>query len=373
MKIILAIFTVFLVIVIGLFNSAKERPKLYVPYPYEVKTQDRIPDSFAEKIQILVVGDHMAQSLLPYLPSLQKVLSQGLNKPVQITYLRGPKDNLSRTLNKLKKFSKLPPLILYLGGSSELYEQKFHIKDIPLIRQNLRLFERPLVASLIKMVPQTSQFIYRSPSERIVLKNEISVDTFDYSDMQWQQKVALTLKFYEHELKELINYIHENNSELMMITSPINLEAAPQKVCHNAILPELESYLNKVGALIEDSRYKEALKSLEQIKDQYIGHSEAYFYHGKLMLHFGRYQEAKISFQLAKAFDCGRSASQPAFNQIIRQFAERYGVAMVDFDQLIQSDLGKNTLFFDQVYPQHFYYQQALAILAKRLKKLFKL
>jgi predicted Zn-dependent protease len=147
----------------------------------------------------------------------------------------------------------------------------------------------------------------------------------------------------------------------------------PLEVCSNTTNPEIERKQNEIQGLIEENAYKSAYRQLKSLREDSIANARTYFMLGQVQKKLGQTTKAKQSLTLASAYDCSLWRGGPVFNNIMRQEAKENNISLVDFDQIVNQQYGRNVLFLDDSYPQNIFYRAFTLELSKIVKKEFNL
>lgn len=332
------------------------QPALIAPLPYQIETDYGEEIDMAEGANVLIVGDRLGKSLERYQDTLVKKLSAKLKDPLRVYNWARENEGLNRTLHKLKSLRKFPEVILYLGGSEEFYEERFHINDREKILENVKKFKDEHIASVIYTLPVLSRFIY-SPVKFYKLTSEIQKDPGDFTSKYQQDKMEVSFNLFDTELEELISLVKEKGSYLVLSTSPVNLLIPPKKVCANSSTETLEEYQRELGARLEKGQHKILVKELRKLAQTTIGNASSFYLLGQAALGSGLFDEAKAAFIKAAAFDCGNWRSHPVFNSIIKKKVTDAGIKLIDFDNIVNRHMGTNELFLGEHFPQELYYE----------------
>ncbi|MBI2520277.1 MAG: tetratricopeptide repeat protein [Bdellovibrio sp.] len=375
MKKFIVILVSSLLIALGMFfYSARNAPTQIIPYPYLINVPAPNDRSEAENANILLVGDRMAISFARFMPALIQDLSGNLRIPLKFHTWAVEGEGLHRTLARLKHLSHWPKVIIYLGGSEEGFENKFDIKDYSKIMLNFKLFSNPKIATLIMTMPFTSKVLYTHP--QYVLLGESKVQREEVTFQQGHEELSflkLSFKLFESEMRELHTLAREHESSVIMLTSPINLEVQPKKVCSDMITATTMTEEVKIQDLFEQGNYKEAFNILVPIANTLPGNANIQFMLGKAARESGQLALAKDAFYKSVAFDCELWRTHPVFNGITRHLTQEFGQTLVDFDLLVNGQYGKDALFLNDTFPQDVYFKLASNLLKEKLKKIFNI
>jgi hypothetical protein len=67
-------------------------------------------------------------------------------------------EGLHRTLHRLKMLKALPPIIIYHGGSEELFEKSFLSSEYSAIMENIKIYEDFKLSDTIKLPQRPTTF-----------------------------------------------------------------------------------------------------------------------------------------------------------------------------------------------------------------------
>ncbi|MBT6326299.1 MAG: hypothetical protein HOJ35_10050, partial [Bdellovibrionales bacterium] len=339
----------------------RPKPTMITPYTYtfSYNYSNSTQINEIQNSQILILGDRQGKNLDAFLPELTKEVSVNLRKPIKIFNWSSDGDGLHRSLEKLKSLKKIPPLVVVYGTSQEFYEKKFNINDHKTIFSNFKKYHNTKILTAIMSFPILSKFIYKSLKYYNLPESPVE-NTKQYRAAAKQMQMSLTYKFFEHELKDLTQKVLENESSLVLITSPINLGAPPRTTCSNALTKTIQIQTNDIKKIIKKEQYKIAYNKLKELSNVTVGNAQIFYMLGVASKNMGRITESKKYFQKSAAFDCSTWRSNIVFNNIIRKSSVENGSILLDFDYLINQDFGKNHLFLDEVIPQDLYLKSML-------------
>ena len=74
--------------------------------------------------------------------------------------------------------------------------------------------------------PFLSKFIYEPVS--LIKLDSLNEDRDNLEGEDKLTKMEMTYKFFRHQLWDMINYVKEKNSTLILLTTPINLKVPPK-------------------------------------------------------------------------------------------------------------------------------------------------
>lgn len=334
----------------------KSAPTQVLPLPYSFKSIELDGLQSAQEAHILVVGDRMGASLNPYLEMINQQLSNKLKGPLRIVNWSRNGEGLHRTLEKLKNLEKFPAIILYLGGSQEFEERRFHLDQAAPILRNFQRYQDERFLSAIMTLPVLSRFLYH-PHPRVVFEN-FNPETLEFSAEEQQLRVSTTLQIYRFEMQELIRLVKTKKSKLVLSTQPLNLDLAPKKVCENAQTQTQKIEQNEIMELLQERRSKEAFARSKDLVENTLGNAQNFFLKGQSAKALGMFQEALGNLQLAIIFDCEPTRASPLINEMLQQFAKKEDLYFIDFNWILNQNFGKDELFLGDIYPQNIYYQR---------------
>ncbi|MBT3584461.1 MAG: hypothetical protein HN509_06125 [Halobacteriovoraceae bacterium] len=337
------------------------------PLPYTLKIASLHGATDANQANVLIVGDRMGLALKRLIPKIVKDLSGDLMEPLKIFNWSEEGEGLHRTLHKLRSLSKLPSLIIYHGASQEFFEKKFLVQERKKILDNIRKFEDEKFASLLISFPLLSRFLYKKVTYIPISKKIQNKTVYPSFAKQWQMELAF--KLYEIEMKTMMEYIKGNDSRLITITTPINLEIMPRAVCDNSETNTILIEQRDLEQLIKKGKSKQAYGPLKELAIKTVGNARSYHLYGLAALKLGRFKEARLNLHKAAALDCKTWRGNAVFNIIMRKEAKYQGQSLIDFDQLINQQLGQNVLFKDEIFPQNLFYDELREVLKLEIKK----
>ena len=378
MKLLKKLFKVLLALVVvcilvgGYFLYARQSKNIVstVPYPYYFK--DFKTTDYDNNAPILIIGDRMAKRLELFKDQLAKKISTNLSKPIKINVIAKDGLSLPRVLNQIKSYGRLPFIIIYAGASQEYLEKRFSIEDIDTIEKNFGLYDDLEVQTLLTIFPSLSKYIYH-PLKYETYGEKIKEDEKKYTTEEFLKRNIFTYKLFERELKELFTYAKENNSYLIALTSPINLEVKPKKVCSGELDEFTQKSFDKMMSFLKEKDYKQAYSISKNLSLIASNNALIHYLHGMTSKALAKYQEAQRSLSIAASFDCINYRANPVYNSIIKKIAKETNTLVFDFNELVYSSWGENVLFESELYPQNLYYQKLTNILAIKIKRILKL
>lgn len=347
-------------------------PTQLVPYPYRIKIANFSGTEQAEKTTVLIVGDRMGKVIENYHNLLIEKSSANLKTPLPIYNWSQEHENLARTLAKLRSLKKVPPVIIYHGASEESYEKRFAIKDAKTILQNFDRQQDAKLMTIIMTIPFLSRIIY-GPTNLITFSQDIHKDESQYTAEARQLQAELNYKIFEAELQDLIRWSKEKKTHLIILNTPVNLEALPHQVCENTTSENLKSYQDELAARIARDDFKLTASELEELTQKVIGNSLSFHMLGTVYLKTGKFTKAREEFIKAAAYDCSPWRTNPIHNILIEKYARQENVIFIDFDRLVNRNLGRDATFISEIYPQNIYYQQMAEVLAQKIIEVLRL
>jgi len=376
MKKIFKIFTTLLILcslaaITFIYWRYTTTPTKITPYPYTVKKAQFSGVEEVKDSDVLIIGDRMGKALDPYINSISNLTSKELAEPLKIRNWSRPHEGLHRTLAKIKSLKTLPQVIIYHGASEELFEKKFNLKDYKKIKKNFKLYENEKVLTTIMTYPPLSKFIYNQVKDTKL--NVLTKNTDELSPSKRQKQFEIEYILYKQELKDLIEYIKDAESNLILITTPLNLEIQPKEVCSNSITTTIQIEQTDIQKLLKSNSTKEAYSKSKELMASTPGNALSVYLHGKAAMALGKEKEAKRLLNMATALECENWRSNAIFNSIIKDSALSNDLHFIDFHFGITRSLGKNVLFMDDIYPQALFYQALSKEIIKKIKIIFKL
>jgi hypothetical protein len=369
-------FIILLVLLLGaaafLYFEYSAKKTLITPYPYSFNTNAKMALEKeiveAGNAKILIVGDRMGEVMSKYTPELIDELAKSFKFQPKIYNWSKPHEGLHRTLNKLKSLKKFPSIIIYHGASSELFEKTFDVTDKEAIFKNFSFYDDEKIISLIITFPWLSKIIYKKmhyvelgpikeyqnqlPSTSKILEKEVSFKLFDY------------------ELRELIDLVKDKKSNLILITTPLNLEVRPHEICSHSTTNAVIEMQQEIEELLKEGNFKKAYPKALALSNETVSNALSFYLLGQASMGLGDLPMARESFQKATVFDCSSWRGNAVYNAIMKSTAKKRQVTLIDFDQYMASALSKDGLFMDDIFPQNVFYQTMIGELKENLKKI---
>ena len=351
-----------------------QEPSQKIPYPYLFKKSSLPEISKASKSDILIVGDRMGLHLSKYTDALGEKLSQGLRRPLKIYNWSHPNEGLHRTIRKLRKIPTLPPVLIYHGATQEFFEQKFHLRrDYKTIINNFRKYKDDPWASLLQLFPWLGRFVYTAPKYVWPPKEPIKYSP-EYSATATQRYMEITYKLFEIEFQELLDFLQDKETTLIIIPPPLDLSSAPKKVCTNSVTPSIIKQQKTLQQKISTNQdTKGTLIAAQRLLNNSPGNALSYYLRGLAYKNLGRFRDARASLYRAGLYDCDTSKGNIIFNKILITFSEQNEVPVIDFNHLVNQDFGQKDLFAKNSYPHPFYYQKLMDNLEEKIKTILEL
>ena len=374
-KIFLLLLT-FLIITIGYtywIYSAKRT--LIIPYPYSFTQLAHKPLEselqMANEAQILIIGDQMGANLKAFTPAIVSELAHKFKSPPKIYNWSVPHEGLHRTLFKLTFLKKFPPIVLYHGASSELYEKIFSVSDKKAILDNFNTYDDEKLISLIITFPWLSKILYKKM--RYFDLGLLTEKKGQLSESEIMNEKEISFKLFSYQVRQLIEQVKENKSNLILMTTPLNLEIAPHQTCSFATSDKIIDAQKELEILIQSGDYKSAYQLALPLARETYSNATSYYLLGKILMGLGDLANARIAFQKATAFDCANWRGNAVYNAILKSQATLHQVILIDFDQYMASQLSHEALFNDDIFPQNLFYQTIIAELLVNLKKILSI
>lgn len=363
---------ILILIIIALFIPIgihlKNNPTQKIPFPYSLpayKNQDITAP-------IVIVGDRMANKLYNFKDEIVNTISVNLSKPIALQSMAYSTEGLHRTLQRLKSLKKFPKVIIYTGASQEEWEYRFITNESSIILKNFKNYEDPKLQTLLVLFPVLSKFIFQK-IKKIELPYEVILDPNEYSEFELFKRIEVHYKLFKHELNELIKLAREKNSILIMMTTPINPNVKPKKVCNKSVNPDVTKKLREVIKLVKQKDFKSAYERAKILHYLAMGNARVQYIYSRIARKLGKKEEAKYALNLSSSYDCKRWRTNGVYNTLIRKAAQNEDVFLHDFDNYIAANWDKNITFFDEVYPQSIFYERTARALGKLIKKLLNL
>ena len=338
------------------------------PYPYQFVANTPLESS----APILIIGDRLGVRFASFSDLMATEMSQNLVKKIEIASFAKKEFGLHRTLNELKRLKTLPKVIIYLGASEEFVESRIAPKSTQNFKKNFTLFQDLRVQTATMIAPNLSRLIYH-PTQMIQFTDELKKDQTKYDDLETMERNEYVFQMYNKELEDLIDYVQERNSILILITTPLNPDIAPKKSCAGTFPNEFAPLQNEVQKFLKEKDYKQAYEKSRELTLVANSNANVHYTHALIAKNLGLDEEAQRSLNLAQAFDCLNWRGNPVFNQIIKRQALNKEVILFDFNQMLVDQWTQDVLFLDEIYPQNLYFERMSRSIATRIKNILNL
>ena len=125
--------------------------------------------------------------------------------------------------------------------------------------------------------------------------------------------------------------------------------------------------------MINKGNKKQAYIKAKELAKISLTNAKSHYLYGKVALELGRFKEAREQLTLAAAYDYIQWRANVVFNKILTKIGKKNNIEIVDFDTLVNQNLGRDALFLDPIYPQIIYYERAFSQIKKLIRKSFNL
>jgi hypothetical protein len=353
---------------VWLGSRFSENPPGIIPLPYKINSPEKIETT----APILIMGDRMAQHLSLFNVSLSTAISESLVEPIKIQSLGKATFALHRSLYQLDQLEKAPALIIYQGGSEENQENLFDPKEIKNIRHNFDLFQDPQWMTLMYLYTWTARLIY-TPVKTQILPDEPKAKELP-EEIQLET-MGMLYELYEQHLLLFVKKAQDKGSKVILLTTPINYQIPPKKVCASADSPEIQMAIREIRDAIKEQDMKTAYNLALSLSEASVAHAEVFYLYGQVAHRMGEQYLSLKALQKAAAFDCQLWRSNEVFNEIIRKVSRETKTSLFDFAQMVtdQQNQAEDSIFFDEIFPQNLIYERASEMLALQVKKLLQI
>jgi tetratricopeptide (TPR) repeat protein len=361
-----------LLILAGLLALAYRCPKnrhSVLPLPYRTVDINPLDENRLKNSLVLIVGDKNTANFDPILRLLEDELVKKAGGPVGIYNTGLAHEGLHRTLARIKNIKQCPKVIIYHGASEELYERKFVIKDIPVILKNISVYNDGFISKLIHQFPFISCACYR-PVNHLNLA-DINPDERALLDSDHQLLLPVAYKLFELELEELLGLALRCQSQLILLTTPLALDAPPTKICESSSTISNREVLKEAAKLLSQAKTTEAQAKLTNLATEFPDNAMVHYLLGQTYRALGKFDEAKNELELTRALDCAPAGATSIHNIILRRFAASKNVTLVDLDALVNSYYGKRVLFTPAGAPDPVFYEGLIPILVNQISPSF--
>lgn len=368
LKRILLFSAIFFVLLLGgVAYLLSLKPVLITPYTYIVHEKVNKGMKEAENSDVLIIGDRMGLYLNNFVSIVKDDFRSELKRDLNIYNWSREKEGLHRTLNKIKSLKKLPPIIIYQGGSYEWFDKKFDWKDKKKILYNFEQFSDEKIISMIITFPDISRAIYKKTAM-------FELDTLNpklraYQESNFDAK-EIEYKFYEQELHELVDYIKQKKSNIILLTTPINALVPPRESCTSTSSNLIVEFQQEIENLIKEGNNKEAYAKIQELEKQSMGNAKTFYLLGMAARLNADYKNARDAFIKANVYDCYNWRANDIFNAIINRISKRMQVEVIDFqNEILNTQMQEDAVFIDEIYPQNLYYNNLMKELTLSIKK----
>ena len=348
------IFLVFLLLVcIATYRFLKSAG---TPYPYLMEKISFEGLEEANQADILIIGDRMGEKLTSHISPLLEKTGGKFRKSLNLYNWSRPREGLHRTLAKLRSLSQWPSLVIYHGASEEYYEKKIHLEEQKKILQNFQYRENEIIYSLVILFPPLSRIIYH-PVEIMRLNEKIIPDETLYTSMDIQKKMEAIFKIFQYEMEQLVDLARSNKSRLLFLTTPLNLNLAPKKICHHSITSSIVAEQQKIANFLQGRDSQQAWEHALALTKKSIGNARSFFLASQAAKALGHDKKARDYGNVATSFDCETWRGNAVFNAIIQKSALTHQIPLLDFNYLVNRNFAEES-FFDEIFPADFHYQK---------------
>lgn len=367
-KKILILFSILLIILIGgLAYLLSDKPVMITPFTYKVSEFIKVGLKEAEAADVLIIGDRMGLYLNNFTTPLVENLNKDLKRDLKIYNWAREKEGLHRTFYKIKKLKKLPPVIIYHGGSYEWFDKKFNETEKRKILFNFRQFENEKIISSIITFPDLSRIFYK----KITMYPILNLDPKQKVDQNSNYDAKeLEYLYFKQELKEMVDYIKQNKSTIIMITTPLNLLIPPRETCAEATTNTIVEVQQEIEDQIKNGDFKNAYNSAKELEKESIANAKTQYLLGMTAKYNNEIVKAKDALSKSTVFDCYNWRGNSVFNSIILQTGIDYQTQVIDFEKETSfANLQDEQVYIDEIYPQNIYYNNLINELTIIVKK----
>lgn len=363
------------IVALGAYFAADRlnAPVHVLPVTYSVKPKLVQAKEMVEKASILVIGDRHAKKLEKFKEQLEKQVVSRSIQNFKIINIADEGDGLHRTFRKIKSLKNLPKIVIYMGGSEEFFEKRYRLRDRKKIYENFKVYKNTIKITAIMLAPYLSKFLY-TPTKFYVLPDVPIRDEQIYTGIESQVRLELGIKFFQLEFQEMVKYINEKGSSLVVLTVPLKRDTKPFKICDNANTEEIEMFQNKMENNLDLNKHIESIPLLEELAAKTVANSRSYYLLGRAYMAAGKFKEANMAYTKSHAFDCDPQNGHIAFNEMIRKiYKQNQSFKLIDFDKQLNNYFGKESVFYSDIYPQDIQYEKIIDQLARYSKETLNL
>ncbi len=321
---------------------------LKIPYPYKMTPLKK------QKLEADAVwlGSEFAVVAGQFIDNLQRRL-EGSEKPYKIKDFSLNFLGLHRSIQVLRSLEPFPKIIYYMGNSQEASEFKFYLPDHQKIRNNLKIYS----SSEFQKQLNGSGFVsnpFESYKKVINLKDP-QVQSLELKTDQKATYLATLYALYEMELKELVRLVKENNSRLILVTTPLKLKDPLVENCREPG-PKLKAQLSLLQSIAGRGEFEKGYQLGKALLLKHEGIAELYYTHAITSEGTNRFTEALDNFNKAQLYNCNLYGAKPVFNNILRAAADRYNLPLFDFDKYLQEKFitSNDSLKTNKILKKHY-------------------
>jgi hypothetical protein len=367
LKILIFLFLALLILAVGVGYLLSFKPVMITPFTYTISEKFTKTITDAQNADLLIVGDRMGLYLNQFTPTMGEELAKELGrKPIIYNWSR-ENEGLHRTYYKLSLLKKIPPLIIYHGGSSEWFDQKFDPKEKDKIFYNFKQFNNEKIISAIITFPDLSRAIYKKVTLFPQLGLNKNLKPITESDLDSKE---IEYKYYDQEIKELIDLVKRNHSNLIIITTPIKALSPPKEVCAISTTNAIVELQQEIENLLKEGNNKEAFTKAKALATTSMANAKSSYLLGLAAKNNSETKLAKEAFANANIFDCYNWRGNSVFNAILTRQANSYQIELIDFAKiLLNTEMQDENVYFDEIFPQNLYYNNLMGELTHSIKK----
>jgi tetratricopeptide (TPR) repeat protein len=180
----------------------------------------------------------------------------------------------------------------------------------------------------------------------------------------------VAFKLFNYELRELIEVTKDKKSNLILITTPINLEVRPKETCLHSTTNNVVELQQEIENLLKEGNFKQAYPKALELSNETFSNAQSFYLLGRANMGLGNLAEARMNLSKASIFDCANWRGNAIYNSIMKSVAKKHQIRLIDFDQYLSSSLSKDGLFIDEIFPQNIFYQTMLKELQVNIKNI---
>ena len=331
-----------------------------LPIPYELPSPDADEIAQAEEATILLIGDHSSEIIKPALARIMKEASESYKNKLKVYDWTRINEGVHRTYNKVSQLKKIPKIVIYMGGSSEFYEELFNEQSAKDILKNFDIFENKNLKSLLMLSKYFGKLIYRKVQVNVLSSTPVSqrkklLKLANNYGARAQSYYEVYYKIFNTIFGQLVSFIKFNGSSIITLTTPVKVTNPPQFICENSTSETIIDLQVTLQRAITNNEIKKYFTMSRNLAQGSIGNAKSFYIFAKFNELTGRMKNALFNYRLAQSFDCLQDHSNFVLNQIISKVSKKHGAFFYDFDQMIHQDFGEDFLFLDNFRPQQKY------------------